>query len=174
MRSAARSAQCCDRRFQAIRVIVDADDDRTFARHDLGGRPADTVCECGNDRDLVGEPHGCPLFSQLLPMHAADRPARENGQCNRVFICRMPANRPHRRRSAVPRCGPRISASTMSGVSEHIIVPRATFPRSPLFYDPVLSLTWAAAVTKRVRLGTSVLVLPLRHPLPLAKELATL
>ena len=59
-------------------------------------------------------------------------------------------------------------------VSEHIIVPRATFPRSPLFYDPVLSLTWAAAVTKRVRLATSVLVLPMRHPLPLAKELATL
>src|SRR5580700_1262334 len=40
-------------------------------------------------------------------------------------------------------------------VSEHIIVPRATFPRSPLFYDPVLILT-------------------MRHPLPLAKELATL
>src|SRR6516165_7481782 len=59
-------------------------------------------------------------------------------------------------------------------VSEHIIVPRASFPRSPLFYDPVLSLTWAAAVTRRVRLGTSVLVLPMRHPLPLAKELATL
>jgi probable F420-dependent oxidoreductase len=38
----------------------------------------------------------------------------------------------------------------------------------------VLTLTWAAAVTKHVRLGTSVLVLPLRHPLPLAKELATL
>src|ERR1700736_1493315 len=59
-------------------------------------------------------------------------------------------------------------------VSEHIIVPRATFPRSPLFFDPVLSLTWAAAVTKRVRLGTTVLGLPMRHPLPLAKELATL
>jgi probable F420-dependent oxidoreductase len=59
-------------------------------------------------------------------------------------------------------------------VSEHIIVPRSSFPRSPLFYDPVLSLTWAAAVTRRVRLGTSVLVLPMRHPLPLAKELATL
>jgi probable F420-dependent oxidoreductase len=59
-------------------------------------------------------------------------------------------------------------------VSEHIIVPRDKFPRSPLFYDPVLSLTWAAAVTSRVRLGTSVLVLPMRHPLPLAKELATL
>jgi probable F420-dependent oxidoreductase len=59
-------------------------------------------------------------------------------------------------------------------VSEHIIVPRDKFPRSPLFFDPVLSLTWAAAVTKRVKLGTSVLVLPMRHPLPLAKELATL
>src|ERR1700693_3360481 len=60
------------------------------------------------------------------------------------------------------------------GVSEHIIVPRDQFPRSPLFYDPILTLTWVAAVTKRVRLGTSVLVLPLRHPLPLAKEVATL
>src|SRR5208283_1881917 len=59
-------------------------------------------------------------------------------------------------------------------VSEHIIVPRAQFPRSPLFYDPVLTLTWVAAETERVRLGTSVLVLPMRHPLPLAKELSTL
>src|ERR1700731_2342112 len=59
-------------------------------------------------------------------------------------------------------------------VSEHIIVPRAQFPRSPLFYDPILTLTWVAAVTERVRLGTSVIVLPMRHPLPLAKELSTL
>jgi probable F420-dependent oxidoreductase len=60
-------------------------------------------------------------------------------------------------------------------VSEHIIVPAdAPYPPTPNFWDPVLSLTWAAAVTTRVRLGTSVLVLPLRHPLPLAKELATL
>ncbi|HSU07333.1 MAG TPA: TIGR03619 family F420-dependent LLM class oxidoreductase [Acetobacteraceae bacterium] len=60
-------------------------------------------------------------------------------------------------------------------VSEHIIIPRnASYPPSPSFYDPVLTLTWAAAYTQRVRLGTSVLVLPMRHPLPLAKELATL
>jgi len=59
-------------------------------------------------------------------------------------------------------------------VSEHIIVPRAAFPRSPLFYDPVVTLSYVAAVTERVRLGTTVLVLPMRHPLPLAKELATL
>src|SRR4030081_1635965 len=60
-------------------------------------------------------------------------------------------------------------------VSEHIIVPKdAPYPPSANFWDPVLTLTWAAAATKRVRLGTSVLVLPLRRPLPLAKELATL
>jgi probable F420-dependent oxidoreductase len=60
-------------------------------------------------------------------------------------------------------------------VSEHIIVPKdAAYPPSAIFYDPVLTLTWAAACTTRVGLGTSVLVLPMRHPLPLAKELATL
>jgi len=60
-------------------------------------------------------------------------------------------------------------------VSEHIIVPRESpYPPSPNFWDPVLTLTWAAACTSRVKLGTSVLVLPMRHPLPLAKELATL
>ncbi len=59
--------------------------------------------------------------------------------------------------------------------SEHIILPRdAPYPPSAIFYDPVLTLTWAAACTSRIGLGTSVLVLPMRHPLPLAKELATL
>src|SRR6266581_363690 len=60
-------------------------------------------------------------------------------------------------------------------VSEHIIVPKdRAYPPSAIFWDPVLTLTWAAACTRRVGLGTSVLVLPMRHPLPLAKELATL
>jgi probable F420-dependent oxidoreductase len=59
--------------------------------------------------------------------------------------------------------------------SEHIIVPAgAPYPPSAVFWDPVLTLTWAAAFTGRIGLGTSVLVLPMRHPLPLAKELATL
>lgn len=40
--------------------------------------------------------------------------------------------------------------------------------------DPILSLTYASAVTSRVRLGTSILVLPTRHPVLLAKELSTL
>ncbi len=48
-----------------------------------------------------------------------------------------------------------------------------------LFYrtswlDPILSLTYAAAATSSVRLGTSILVMPTRHPVLLAKELSTL
>ncbi|MFN8518569.1 MAG: TIGR03619 family F420-dependent LLM class oxidoreductase [Chloroflexota bacterium] len=36
------------------------------------------------------------------------------------------------------------------------------------------TLTWAAARTERIGLGTSVLILPNRHPLQLAKQIATL
>src|ERR1700727_1259159 len=59
--------------------------------------------------------------------------------------------------------------------SEHIIVPAgAMYPPSANFWDPVLTLTWAAAATRRVGLGASGLGFPMGHPLPLAKELATL
>src|SRR5262249_40891032 len=40
--------------------------------------------------------------------------------------------------------------------------------------DPIVSLTYVAATTSRLRLGTSVLVLPTRHPVVLAKQIATL
>ena len=64
---------------------------------------------------------------------------------------------------------------TDAWVSEHIILPNgAPYPPSNIFYEPVLTLTWAAAYTTRIKLGTTVLVLPMRHPVPLAKELATL
>jgi probable F420-dependent oxidoreductase len=60
-------------------------------------------------------------------------------------------------------------------VSEHVILPKAApYPPSPAFYEPLLTLTWAAAVTERVGLGTSVIVLPMHHPVPMAKQLATL
>jgi probable F420-dependent oxidoreductase len=49
----------------------------------------------------------------------------------------------------------------------------SVFYRAP-WLDPILSLTFAAAVTAHVRLGTSILVLPTRHPVVLAKELSTL
>jgi len=40
--------------------------------------------------------------------------------------------------------------------------------------DPIVSLTWAAAATRRVRLGVSVFVMPYSTPVVLAKQLATL
>lgn len=40
--------------------------------------------------------------------------------------------------------------------------------------DPLIWLTWVAAHSKQVRLGTGVLILPLRNPVVLAKEAATL
>jgi len=40
--------------------------------------------------------------------------------------------------------------------------------------DPLLCLSHAAACTKQIKLGTHILVVPLRHPVLLAKEIATL
>src|SRR5690348_15102290 len=40
--------------------------------------------------------------------------------------------------------------------------------------EPLITLAHVAAVTSRIRLGTSVLVLPTRNPVVLAKELSTL
>ncbi|MFE1169778.1 TIGR03619 family F420-dependent LLM class oxidoreductase [Nocardiopsis sp. NPDC058789] len=41
-------------------------------------------------------------------------------------------------------------------------------------YEPLVTLAYLAARTERVRLGTSVLVLPMRDPFVLAKQVATL
>jgi probable F420-dependent oxidoreductase len=49
----------------------------------------------------------------------------------------------------------------------------SVFYRAP-WLDPLLSLAFAASVTSRIRLGTSVLVMPTRHPLLLAKDISTL
>ena len=40
--------------------------------------------------------------------------------------------------------------------------------------DPIVALTWAAAHTRRIRLGVSVLIMPFYQPVVLAKQLATL
>ena len=42
------------------------------------------------------------------------------------------------------------------------------------YYDPLTILSYIAAVTTRIGLGTSVLVLPYHHPMRLAKAAATL
>jgi len=60
--------------------------------------------------------------------------------------------------------------------SEHIFNVSYVFDRigSRPYYEPLTILSYVAAITKRVRLGTSVLVLPYHNPIRLAKTAATL
>jgi probable F420-dependent oxidoreductase len=62
---------------------------------------------------------------------------------------------------------------------EHVVLPDPRTPESAMdpddpIFDPVVGLTYVAASTERVLLGTSVIILPQRQPLVLAKELASL
>lgn len=59
-------------------------------------------------------------------------------------------------------------------VSDHVAQPAAQQYPSPYLYDPLLTLTWAAASTERIGLGTSVLVAAQYHPLWLANATASL
>jgi probable F420-dependent oxidoreductase len=59
-------------------------------------------------------------------------------------------------------------------VSDHLVQPAAQTYPSPYLFDPLMTLAWAAVETERVRLGTSVLVVPQYHPLHLANSLASL
>ena len=70
---------------------------------------------------------------------------------------------------------------------EHVLVPenyQSTYPYSPAgkmpgpddsdIPDPLIWLTYVAAHTSTIRLGTGILILPQRNPVTLAKEVATL
>jgi probable F420-dependent oxidoreductase len=59
-------------------------------------------------------------------------------------------------------------------VSDHIVQPADQGYPSPRLFDPLLTLTWAAAITTELDLGTSVLVVPQHNPLELANQLASL
>lgn len=70
---------------------------------------------------------------------------------------------------------------------EHVVIPKGyqtPYPYSKdgkipggedvAIPDPLLPLSFVAALTKKVRLATGVMILPQRHPLYVAKEMATL
>ena len=67
-------------------------------------------------------------------------------------------------------------------VGEHVLVPfgdvpeadRTNFRPDSRFLEPWVALSHMAAVTTTVRLGTCVAVLPLHHPVHLARAVATL
>jgi probable F420-dependent oxidoreductase len=70
---------------------------------------------------------------------------------------------------------------------EHVVIPvgyksrypydpsgRIPAPDSLALPDPLLQIAYAAAITEKIRLATGILILPQRHPLYVAKEVATL
>ncbi len=70
---------------------------------------------------------------------------------------------------------------------EHVVIPvgyKSTYPYDPSgkipapeqmpIPDPLVWLSYVAAVTKTIKLATGIVILPQRHPLYVAKEVATL
>jgi alkanesulfonate monooxygenase len=57
-------------------------------------------------------------------------------------------------------------------ITDHLLAARRFY--SVNWLEPLMTLAVAAGATERVRLGTSILIMPLRNPVILAKELATL
>jgi probable F420-dependent oxidoreductase len=70
---------------------------------------------------------------------------------------------------------------------EHVVIPvgykspypydrsgKIPAPENIPMPDPLLPMAYVAAVTKTIRVGTGILILPQRHPLYVAKEAATL
>ena len=72
-------------------------------------------------------------------------------------------------------------------LSDHVVVPEritSSYPYSPSgsfptrteepYLEPLVALSFLGGATRRVRLGTHVLILPYRHPLLVAKMISTL
>ena len=72
----------------------------------------------------------------------------------------------YRRAARVGRVGRRLGYNSL-WCGDHISFPMAIL-------DPFLQLAQAAMVSRRLTFGTSVYLLPLRHPVPVAKQVATL
>ncbi len=62
---------------------------------------------------------------------------------------------------------------------EHVVLPDPQVPPSPMApqdpaLDPLVALTYAAAVTSSIRLATGIVIMPQRNPVVLAKQIASL
>lgn len=59
--------------------------------------------------------------------------------------------------------------------ADHVVIPRPYLDRfGETIYEVFTTLTWVAAHTRRIRLGPSVLLLAYRHPVMIAKQVASL
>jgi probable F420-dependent oxidoreductase len=103
--------------------------------------------------------------------------------------CHLPVYGPAATRDAVLRVARSVEALGFDSlwVSDHVVIPstiRSRYPYNPTgafplpadtpFLEPLTTLAVVAGATERIRLGTSVLVLPHRHPVLVAKMLSTL
>jgi probable F420-dependent oxidoreductase len=103
--------------------------------------------------------------------------------------CHLPVYGPGATRAALVTLARRVEALGYDSVwaSDHVVVPfeirsrypynqTGDFPLPPTgaFLEPLTALAVVAGATERVRLGTTVLVIPHRHPVLAAKMLATL
>lgn len=60
-------------------------------------------------------------------------------------------------------------------ISDHVaITPDVAAAYPTPFYDPFIALAWLTGLTKRVELGTTVTILPYRHPLQTARMAANI
>ncbi|MEV0346880.1 LLM class flavin-dependent oxidoreductase [Nonomuraea sp. NPDC050680] len=60
-------------------------------------------------------------------------------------------------------------------LSDHVAVTPDVAQQYPApFYEPFTTLSWLAGSTERIRLGTTVLIMPYRHPLLVARMAANL
>ncbi len=59
-------------------------------------------------------------------------------------------------------------------VTDHVVVPSASVDAfGPAFYEALTVMSYVAGITSRVLIGAAILIVPYRHPLVLAKMLAT-
>ena len=59
-------------------------------------------------------------------------------------------------------------------VTDHVVVPSGSVEAfGPSFYEAVTVMSYVAAITSRIQIGAAILIVPYRHPLLLAKMLAT-
>ena len=59
--------------------------------------------------------------------------------------------------------------------SDHVVVTPDVAGQYPApFYEPFTTLAWLAGITRRIGLGTTVLIVPYRHPLLIARMAANL
>ena len=57
--------------------------------------------------------------------------------------------------------------------ADHLLAPLSA-PQFGRVFEPLVTLAYIASITQRIRLGTSVIVLPMRSPFVVAKQVATL